>query len=106
MLLLLSLISFYYLLPISEEDIHERSTLYTAEKKAELSYEEICFKNLEKCIFLLLCVRPPLVGNSFFTAEIIYFLIFEYLQTMEKKSRWLLFCYFSLYLISNFYIII
>ncbi|XP_035829751.1 probable E3 ubiquitin-protein ligase HERC1 isoform X3 [Aplysia californica] len=47
-----------------EEEGQDHSRGSTTEKKSELSYEEICYKNLEKCIFLLLCVRPPLSGES------------------------------------------
>ncbi|KAH9513368.1 putative E3 ubiquitin-protein ligase herc1 [Bulinus truncatus] len=63
-----------------ETDVDEEQQLASRvtpqEKKNEFSYEEMCYKYLEKCIFLLLCVRPPLSGDSS-----------EFLQNTVKKAQ-------------------
>ncbi|XP_059169765.1 probable E3 ubiquitin-protein ligase HERC1 isoform X3 [Physella acuta] len=48
----------------ADEEQQSPSRILPLEKKNELSYEEMCYKYLEKCIFLLLCVRPTLSGDS------------------------------------------
>ncbi|BFZ01051.1 hypothetical protein BsWGS_04090 [Bradybaena similaris] len=49
---------------VEDEDPAYAGREGSVEKKVELSYEDMCFKYLEKCIFLLLCVRPPLSGDT------------------------------------------
>ncbi|GFO36542.1 HECT and rld domain-containing e3 ubiquitin protein ligase family member 1, partial [Plakobranchus ocellatus] len=47
-----------------DEDAQTPHKANSQEKKNELSYEEVSRKYIEKCIFLLLSIRPPLSGGD------------------------------------------
>ncbi|GFR70953.1 HECT and RLD domain-containing E3 ubiquitin protein ligase family member 1, partial [Elysia marginata] len=51
-------------LETDDEDVQTPHRASSQEKKSEISYEEMCRRYIEKCIFLLLCVRPPLSGGD------------------------------------------
>uniref|UniRef100_A0A2C9KCS9 B30.2/SPRY domain-containing protein n=1 Tax=Biomphalaria glabrata TaxID=6526 RepID=A0A2C9KCS9_BIOGL len=60
----------------ADEEQQSPSRVTPQEKKNEFTYEEMCYKYLEKCLFLLLCVRPPLSGDSN-----------EFLQNSTRKTQ-------------------